>query len=311
MHQTKVCKTCGYEKPLKEYCIAKNNKQGVGTSCKICVNSKYVPTPLPQNIFFDKNTRICTVCKEEKDFNSFYKSNKEKSGVGQKCKNCHKDIRKISLSKPKVVRGTFKICGKCKISYPLDNYVKDNSKYDGLSSSCQSCVREYRENNKPLLRKLKRQYTLNNKERILEYGRTYTRERLLTDPLFKLKSNISRLIFQTFKNSKYQKKSKTVKVLGISMDKFKSHIESQFLSWMCWEKHGNCDTEDYNCSFDLDHIIPCSYAKNEEEVVLLNHWSNFQPLCSKTNRADKRATVYPCTNLVLRITFWKDHYECI
>jgi 5-methylcytosine-specific restriction endonuclease McrA len=73
---------------------------------------------------------------------------------------------------------------------------------------------------------------------------------------------------------------------------------------MNWDNYGNtCGTElKYNCSWDLDHIVPISYAKTEEEIYILNHWSNFQPLCSKINRDIKKAVLHPCTNLELKIT---------
>ena len=72
---------------------------------------------------------------------------------------------------------------------------------------------------------------------------------------------------------------------------------------MTWYNYGNsCETLEPNCSWDLDHIIPISYAKTEEEVYLLNHWSNFQPLCSKVNRGSKNNKIYPVTNLELKIT---------
>lgn len=33
----------------------------------------------------------------------------------------------------------------------------------------------------------------------------------------------------------------------------------------------------------LDHIIPISSAKTEEEVIKLNHYTNFQPLWAEDN----------------------------
>lgn len=105
----------------------------------------------------------------------------------------------------------------------------------------------------------------------------------------------------------------TENILGCTFEEFRQHIERQFENWMSWENRGNiCGTElQYNCSWDLDHIIPTSTAETMEEVCLLNHWSNFQPLCSKVNRDVKRATLYPCTNLELGITFWENMYEHI
>ena len=69
--------------------------------------------------------------------------------------------------------------------------------------------------------------------------------------------------------------------------------------------HITRETLEYNCSWDLDHIIPVSWATTNEELYMLNHWSNFQPLCSKINRDDKKSNIYPCTNIQLMITFGK------
>ena len=40
--------------------------------------------------------------------------------------------------------------------------------------------------------------------------------------------------------------------------------------------------------WDLDHIIPVSSAKSEDEIIKLNHYTNFQPLDSYINRKIKR-----------------------
>ena len=57
---------------------------------------------------------------------------------------------------------------------------------------------------------------------------------------------------------------------------------------MNWNNHGSY-TGVYNDTWQLDHITPLSSAKNEEEMLRLHHYSNYQPLCSKVNQLDKRA----------------------
>lgn len=89
------------------------------------------------------------------------------------------------------------------------------------------------------------------------------------------------------KDKGYSKKSKTIQILGCSYVEFKEHLENQFKPWMNWENHGKYNGT-LNYGWDIDHIIPVSSAKTEAEVIQLNHFSNFQPLCSKVNRDIKR-----------------------
>lgn len=60
---------------------------------------------------------------------------------------------------------------------------------------------------------------------------------------------------------------------------------------MSWDNYGKYNGE-FNFGWDFDHIIPVSSAKTIEEVYKLNHYTNFQPLCSKINRDIKRDNMW-------------------
>ena len=79
--------------------------------------------------------------------------------------------------------------------------------------------------------------------------------------------------------------------MGISIDEFKLYLESKFEPWMTWENYGKYNG-DLNYGWDIDHKEPISNAKNEEELILLNYYDNFQPLCSYINRYVKRNNIY-------------------
>jgi HNH endonuclease len=72
-------------------------------------------------------------------------------------------------------------------------------------------------------------------------------------------------------------------ILGCSFEDFKIYLESKFEIWMNWGNYGLYNGE-LGYGWDIDHIIPISFAETEEDVIRLNHFTNLQPLCSKINR---------------------------
>lgn len=125
-----------------------------------------------------------------------------------------------------------------------------------------------------------------NKEKI----NANNKKRRKTDKFFVLKTNCRSLIYQAFKRKGKLKSKKTEKILGCSFNKFKLHIQSKWEPWMNWGNYGNWNghSKTVNTHWELDHIIPVSSAKTEEDIIRLNHFTNFQPLCSYTNKYIKR-----------------------
>lgn len=114
-------------------------------------------------------------------------------------------------------------------------------------------------------------YRIKNKDKINDYRN----KKLLNDPLFKLSHTIRNLIKNSIKKQGYSKTSKTYNILGCSYEFFKIYIEDKFDDKMSWDNHGKY--------WHLDHIIPISWAKDEEELYKLNHYTNYQPLSAIEN----------------------------
>lgn len=108
--------------------------------------------------------------------------------------------------------------------------------------------------------------------------------------LIKIKKKLQKIAASAFKQKGKKKKTSTKKLLGCSIEEFKNYIESLWEPWMNWENYGNKNgvAKEVNFSWDLDHIIPLSSAKTEEDLNRLTHYTNIQPLCSYTNRWVKR-----------------------
>jgi hypothetical protein len=71
-----------------------------------------------------------------------------------------------------------------------------------------------------------------------------------------------------------------MQILGCTIQEFKLHIEFQFKDGMSWDNRGE---------WHIDHIMPLSMAKTEDELVRLNHYKNLRPLWAHENltKSDK------------------------
>lgn len=160
-----------------------------------------------------------------------------------------------------------KKCTKCKEEKEILFFGYRDKKSKTLKSHCKKCIS---------IRKSK--WSTDNKEKITEYKRSWKNKRKKIDPIYKLDDNIRKIILNAFKKGINQssKKAKAEKILGCTIVEFLNHIESKFSDGMTFENHGLK-------GWHLDHIVPTYFAKTEEELLKLNHYTNFQPLWAKDN----------------------------
>ena len=187
----------------------------------------------------------------------------------------------------------MKVCSKCKIEKSFNEFSKSKRLKDGLQKECIDCVNKYnkeyylknkdkikinvsnysKKNSQKITEKNK-VYYLKNKDKIIKKTSSYRKERISNYYLFKLICLARTRIWQSFKNNGFTKSSKTYKLLGCTFEEFKEHLEKQFKDGMSWENQGE---------WHLDHIHPISLAESEEEIIKLNHYTNFQPLWAEEN----------------------------
>jgi hypothetical protein len=208
--------------------------------------------------------KTCTKCNIEKPLSEFRKAKNGKYGVRADCKLCVKAYKK-----------TYREANKDKIkAYREANKEKMNTYERAYREANKDKIREkrkeWREANKD---KIKAYYEA-NKDKINENRNASRKERRKNDALYKVTHNTRSLIGRCFKNKGYTKKSKTYQILGCTYEEFKQHLERQFTKGMTWENYGD---------WHLDHIYPVSLAENEEELIKLNHYTNFQPLWAEEN----------------------------
>lgn len=135
-------------------------------------------------------------------------------------------------------------------------------------------MREWYEKNKDYAKVQAKAYRDANKDKMREWSKQYRSERYKSDPVALLTYRIRTLIFSKFYAGGFTKKSRTFDILGCSYDDFLDYISASFKEGMSWDNYGE---------WHLDHKVPVGLAENEEQVIKLNHYTNFQPLWKMDN----------------------------
>ena len=221
--------------------------------------------------------KFCKTCNIEKIESDF-------SDNRNHCKKCNRN-----KYQEKIKQGYFesniieKVCCSC-------NYTKPKSDFRTHRKSCKKCenIKDYRsrKNSNCISNtyEYKRHHQLKRKDKINISMKIYKKKRKHTDIIYRVSLIMCRIVGDAIRSYTKNRKSKgTIETIGLSHKDFINYIESKFEPWMNWENYGKYNGE-LNYGWDIDHIIPLSSAKSEEEVYKLNYYSNLQPLCSYTNR---------------------------
>lgn len=236
--------------------------------------------------------KTCNKCKVEKDVCEFYVDKTKVDGLYSCCKTCKKkyfntttDERKLYLKKWKLNNPDF-----------FKNYREENPNYvkeyyqknkDVMLSRVKKHYHDNKEKNSEKFRLRSNEYYEKNKERRLEYRKSYlknnrekyneyVKNKKLSSPIYHLSFVVRNRIRTFLKSKNITKNNSTYDIVGCPPIFLKKHLEKQFTDGMSWENHGLY-------GWHIDHIIPLSSAKTEEEVYELCHYTNLQPLWAEDN----------------------------
>lgn len=170
-----------------------------------------------------------------------------------------------------------KVCSKCKEEKEVCEFNKNSHNKTGYRSNCKSCdklfksntteyYREWNKNNPDKVKNKRNKWTNKNK--------SYFLEKYNSDSFYKLKVNMRNRLNTFIRVNNYTKTSKTFDMVGCTPEYLKSYLEEQFKDGMSWDNQGK---------WHIDHIIPLSSAKTEDEIYKLCHYTNLQPLWAEEN----------------------------
>jgi hypothetical protein len=243
--QKKVCTKCGVEKPLSEYGYRSKTFDNRNQRCKVCSKE----------------------CQKEQYTKHREKRLESKREYSKKNKEHRKEYYDVYSKKNEE---QLKIKKK---EYYIKNLdvIKEKRKkyYDSNKDKQIQLMKVWHENNKERFKRMSKTYYENNRKTIIE-----KKKQKLDDPLIRLRLGISSLIRNYLLRRNVIKNNRTIEILGCDIKYFYSYIESKFVDGMNWENRNE---------WHLDHIIPICIAKNEYEIIKLNHYTNFRPLWKEEN----------------------------
>lgn len=147
-----------------------------------------------------------------------------------------------------------------------------------------SMTTDWRSRNKEKLSVINKRWRDNNRDSHLDKRRNQQKEKRNVDSLYKLGQNIRIAISSSFRRGKkgFKKPLKTEIILGCDIS-----FLIEYLTTKCGKELTPQDFHRYG--YHIDHIVPISTAKTEEDVIKLCHYTNLQPLWWEDNlsKSDK------------------------
>lgn len=200
----------------------------------------------------EKDKKICSKCNTEKLMIDFRKERSQ-------CKTCiatlqseYKKLNSISILKKT----------KDYFDDPINKEKRKNYR------------KMYYNKNASVLNEKKKAYRQINKKEIRTYSNNYSAKRKSIDNLYKLTCSFRSMVSTAFKRKFWTKNNSTEKLLGCDFVFAKKYVEGKFKKGMKWGNYGE---------WHIDHIIPISAARTKEDLCILFHYSNLQPLWAKEN----------------------------
>jgi len=260
--ETKVCKKCNIEKSIDGFYVDKRNKSGVMGSCKDCYY-------ISQKKWKESNPDKC-----RNWVLNWRKNNPEK------VKEISERWVKNNPEKAKESSKQWKKNNTEKINENKRNWYKNNA--EKVNESCKQWktnniekvkenVTKWHKSNPDRVKNIKLNWKKNNPDKIKDNQRKQRKK-----PKTKMSNNVRKRLSQYLKLNNISKKNKTFEIIGCTPEFLKEHIQSQFKDNMSWENYGYY-------GWHIDHKIPLSSAKTEEELYKLCHYTNLQPLWVEEN----------------------------
>lgn len=267
--KTKHCKFCEESKSVTEFYKNSNSKDKLSIRCKTCyeTNRKIQVSKMERITVTHK---VCSVCNIKHPIINFNKYSSSKDGHRSQCNFCRKKYRQ--KNKKLILNGQY-------------DWVKRNLKHVKEykkqwefenKDKLRKLRKKWKEANKELLKLYKKQWYEENKELLWQKNSQKEKIKRKENPKYKFKCNLKSLIHSSFKRCGVKRPNKIdyLEILGLSswddvFHYFEGHFNSK--NKFTWDNYGYY-------GWHIDHVVALYFAETQYDVILLNHYTNLQPL---------------------------------
>jgi hypothetical protein len=232
-------------------------------------------------------TKVCNKCNVLKTQEELVRRSGSIDGYRPTCKLCYnqyktkkrKNFSELEKEKNKKYSQNYR-----KLNH--DKLIERERKYQQINKEKESirkkkyreenpekyleCIQNYKKSNKEKIREKSRDYYQNNKDK----RRIYETEKRKNDSVYRITCSLRSRINIFIKSKKINKSNKTFEIIGIAPIELKKYLGNLFTEGMTWQNYGE---------WHIDHIIPLSSAKTEQEIYELCKYTNLQPLWAQDN----------------------------
>ena len=237
--------------------------------------------------------KICKKCDIVKSLDDYGQNKNNTDGKSSYCKECERlralEYRKKNPDKSKASSKNWRKNNPENYKQTIQKYLEKNP---NMTSTQR--LKKYRQSEEFKLKEKKRrkEYLIKNIDEIREKRKRYYHEnkenernknnkwknkKRKEDGFYRMKLNLRHRLRDYLVGESKGKRTK--EIIGLDKMDFKLYIESKFFDGMSWENYGD---------WHLDHIKPLCQAKDNKEALLLNHYTNLQPLWAEDNLKKNR-----------------------
>ena len=177
-----------------------------------------------------------------------------------------------------------KICSACGEELPISIFWYKSKKTGQKEARCGPCIMDTRD--PEARREMWNEWYKNGggQQWVHDYNQRYrpirnerNKERLRTDPVYKVKKNVRSRISECLKKYDQKRKDK-IKYLGTSKYFYHQWLQYQFDNHMNWDNYGSY--------WEIDHVNPIATfdLTIEDKIYECFDWKNTRPLEKKANK---------------------------